>query len=119
MKVSLKVSLSGLAVSGSECQSHPGNILTSEEQGTKALRGPMRGTYRIGRSGSRREHLDRDQASGVAMSEVPKHRRLSKDDVMQLMRLLISAIEPVARLIDAISHIRLQATTKEARPPAQ
>ena len=33
-------------------------------------------------------------------------RRLSKDDLMQLMRLLISAIGPVSRLIDAISRIQ-------------
>lgn len=39
-------------------------------------------------------------------SRVPKHRRrLSKDDVMQLIRLLISAIEPISRLIDAISRM--------------
>jgi hypothetical protein len=41
------------------------------------------------------------------MSAVSKpRRRLSKDEVMQLIRLLISAIGPVARLIDAISRIR-------------
>jgi hypothetical protein len=32
-------------------------------------------------------------------------KRLSKDDFVQLTRLLISAIEPIARLIDVISRI--------------
>jgi hypothetical protein len=41
------------------------------------------------------------------MSKVSKHRhRLSKDDLMQLIRLLVSAIEPLSRLIDAIKGIR-------------
>ena len=35
-------------------------------------------------------------------------RRLSWDNAEKLARLLISAVEPVARLIDAISRIRLQ-----------
>jgi hypothetical protein len=44
---------------------------------------------------------------------VPKHRRcLSPDaeklDKAKLIALLISAIEPVAKLIDTISRIRLQ-----------
>jgi hypothetical protein len=39
--------------------------------------------------------------------KVPKHRRrLSKDDLIQLTRLLVAAIEPVSRLIDAIRGIR-------------
>jgi hypothetical protein len=40
------------------------------------------------------------------VSKVPEHHRhLSKDDLTQLIRLLVSAIEPVSRLIDAISRI--------------
>jgi hypothetical protein len=34
------------------------------------------------------------------------HRRLSWDTVEKLVRLLIGAVEPVAKLIDAISRLR-------------
>jgi hypothetical protein len=39
---------------------------------------------------------------------VPKHRRRLSPDTQKLIALLVSAIEPIAQLIDAISHIRLQ-----------
>jgi hypothetical protein len=39
---------------------------------------------------------------------VPKHRRRLSPETEKLITLFISAIEPVARLIDAITRIRLQ-----------
>lgn len=35
----------------------------------------------------------------------PDRRRLSRDDALKLAKLLISAIEPIALLLDAISRL--------------
>ena len=37
--------------------------------------------------------------------KVPKHRRRLSPDTEKLIKLLIGAIEPIAKLIDAISRI--------------
>ena len=60
-------------------------------------------------AGSAIRHLTGTRLSGKPTGlSVPKHRKRLSPETEKLITLFISAIEPVARLIDAITRIRLQ-----------
>lgn len=61
-------------------------------------------SYRIGRTGTRLESSLGTGQRGVAMAKPPV--RLWWDRVQELLKLLIGAVEPIAKLIDAISRLR-------------
>jgi len=64
----------------------------------------MWSTCRIGRPGNRVEMPSRGQARVGTMAK-RNRLRLSCDSVEKLLRLLVSAADLAATLIDAISHI--------------